>query len=340
MRSRRSSVLVLCAAAAAVMLVPASARAACDPTLDPTCVPPHPSTVSAVPPHPATVSAWVKGLRNGHAKILSRVRFVGRLAPYRANQTVKVYLYKGTKRVFVRELPVKKVYGENDGAFATYFRVRDDGNYTVWAKHPESPELAAAHSTHKHFDVYFPGLHNGDRGPEVKLFNHLLDRVGYVYSDSRRYDSATGRGVLAFRRVNHLHQTTRTATADMFRRLFHHHGGYPLRHPRAGHHVEVDLSLQVMALSSSGEVVRAYAISSGKPSTPTIRGRFRFYRRQPGYNFERMYYSVYFHGGYAIHGYSSVPNYAASHGCVREFIADARNAYNWVRLGDPIYVYG
>jgi lipoprotein-anchoring transpeptidase ErfK/SrfK len=95
-----------------------------------------------------------------------------------------------------------------------------------------------------------------------------------------------------------------------------------------------------MALASGGDVVRAYAISSGKPSTPTIRGSFRFYRRQPGYNSLRMYYTVYFHGGYAIHGYSSVPNYPASHGCLREFIADARTVYNWVRLGDRIYVYG
>ncbi len=332
MRSRRLSVLLPAAVAAAALLAPATASGAgsCDPVLDPTCV----------PPQPAAISVWVKGLRHGHARILDRVRIVGRLAPYRAGETVKVYLYKGDRRAFVRELPVEKIYGESDGSFSTYVNVVDDANYTVRAKHPESAKLAAAHAKRKHFDVYFPSLHSGDRGPEVKLFNHLLDRVGYVYSDSRRYDAATGRGVLAFRRVNHLRQTTRSATSDMFRRLFHLKGGYPLRHPNAGHHVEADLSLQVMALASHGEVQRAYAVSSGKPSTPTVRGRFRFYRRQPGYNSLRMYYTVYFHGGYAIHGYSHVPNHAASHGCLREFIADARTAYNWVRLGDLIYVYG
>jgi lipoprotein-anchoring transpeptidase ErfK/SrfK len=52
-----------------------------------------------------------------------------------------------------------------------------------------------------------------------------------------------------------------------------------------------------------------------------------------------MYYSVYWHGGYAIHGYASVPTYNASHGCVREPIPNAIFIYNWVRLGMSIYTY-
>jgi lipoprotein-anchoring transpeptidase ErfK/SrfK len=79
--------------------------------------------------------------------------------------------------------------------------------------------------------------------------------------------------------------------------------------------------------------------SSGKPATPTVFGNFRFYRKSPGYNAKGMYFSNYFIGGYAIHGYASVPNFAASHGCIRIPIASAVSVYHWVRLGDRISVY-
>ena len=46
-----------------------------------------------------------------------------------------------------------------------------------------------------------------------------------------------------------------------------------------------------------------------------------------------MYYSYYFYGGYAIHGYHSVPNYPASHGCLRTFIADQPEIYDRIFLG-------
>ena len=64
-------------------------------------------------------------------------------------------------------------------------------------------------------------------------------------------------------------------------------------------------------------------MSSGKPSTPTVLGRFRVYRKTPGTNAKGMVDSTYFIRGYAIHGYASVPTYNASHGCMRVPIPDA-----------------
>ena len=52
-----------------------------------------------------------------------------------------------------------------------------------------------------------------------------------------------------------------------------------------------------------------------------------------------MYYSTYFHNGQAIHGFSSVPNQPASHGCLRIPIANAIRVYNWLEFGDVIYSY-
>jgi lipoprotein-anchoring transpeptidase ErfK/SrfK len=52
-----------------------------------------------------------------------------------------------------------------------------------------------------------------------------------------------------------------------------------------------------------------------------------------------MVHSNYFIGGYAIHGYASVPNYPASHGCLRVPIPNAYSIFNWIDLGDRIFVY-
>jgi hypothetical protein len=46
-------------------------------------------------------------------------------------------------------------------------------------------------------------------------------------------------------------------------------------------------------------VHRIYPISSGKPSTPTILGRFRVYLKVPGYLPDGMYFSNFFYRGYA-----------------------------------------
>jgi lipoprotein-anchoring transpeptidase ErfK/SrfK len=96
-----------------------------------------------------------------------------------------------------------------------------------------------------------------------------------------------------------------------------------------------------MALVDGDKVVATFHVSTGKSSTPTVRGNFHFYMKQPGYNSHGMYYSVYFIGGYATHGYNPVPVHeAASHGCVRNPIPFSRYIYNWIHLGDPMHVYG
>jgi lipoprotein-anchoring transpeptidase ErfK/SrfK len=80
-------------------------------------------------------------------------------------------------------------------------------------------------------------------------------------------------------------------------------------------------------------------MSSGKPSTPTVIGRFRVYTKEFGTNTHGMVDSSYFIRGYAIHGYAEVPTYAASHGCLRVPIPNAAAIYGWVTLGMPVDVY-
>jgi lipoprotein-anchoring transpeptidase ErfK/SrfK len=132
---------------------------------------------------------------------------------------------------------------------------------------------------------------------------------------------------------------TRWASPDVLPRLLRGRGGFRLRYPGAGRHVEVDLTRQVMVLADGGRPRYTFHISSGKPSTPSDRGRFRFYRRTPGYNRLGMLDSVYYNRGEAVHGYHAVPVYPASNGCIRSPVRDARFIYDWVRLGMSIYVY-
>jgi lipoprotein-anchoring transpeptidase ErfK/SrfK len=130
------------------------------------------------------------------------------------------------------------------------------------------------------------------------------------------------------------------ANPKIFRKLADGRGSFHLKYPGAGRHAEVDISRQVLVLANKGRPQFTFPVSTGAPATPTIRGHFHFYSRQPGYNSHGMYYSVYFRGGYATHGYNPVPPYPASHGCVRNPIPDSRFIYNWIRLGESIYVYG
>jgi lipoprotein-anchoring transpeptidase ErfK/SrfK len=96
----------------------------------------------------------------------------------------------------------------------------------------------------------------------------------------------------------------------------------------------------VLAEIEPGGHVRAlYTMSSGKPSTPTVIGRFRVYTKTPGTNAHGMVDSNYFIGGYAIHGYPEVPTYAASHGCLRVPIPNSAAIYGWVQEGTPVDVY-
>jgi lipoprotein-anchoring transpeptidase ErfK/SrfK len=115
-------------------------------------------------------------------------------------------------------------------------------------------------------------------------------------------------------------------------------GAWRVRHPRDGRHVEADLSKQVLVLVDGSRVHRIYHISSGKPSTPTVLGRFHVYRKDPGTNAHGMVHSSYFIGGYAIHGYADVPVYNASHGCLRVPIPDSWAIYSWLRIGDVVWV--
>ncbi|HEX8102927.1 MAG TPA: L,D-transpeptidase family protein [Solirubrobacteraceae bacterium] len=335
--SRR--VAVLSAAVAALVAVPASAAAQV------AAPPPAPTPAPAPPPAPAPAPAklsigFEKVHRDGRDRLVlqgQRFRVTGSVRPFAPGQRVKVRVRQGKGKGKVRSVPVRQA-GDR-GTYTVRLRLKRRGRVRVRVEHPGSPELAAARSRTLRLRVISAKASQGSRGAAVRLLQRGLDKLGYYVPRNGTFDAATARAVLAYRKVNGLARTT-SATRRILTAVLAGRGAFKVRHKKAGHHLEADLSRQVLALIDGDRVVATYHTSSGKPSTPTVRGHFRVYMKTPGTNAKGMVDSSYFIGGYAVHGYQSVPIFAASHGCLRVPIPDARRIYNWLNLGDQVFVYG
>jgi L,D-transpeptidase catalytic domain len=291
-------------------------------------------------PDRAHLSVRAKGLRKGRLRVGHRSRAVGYLRPFVPGQRVRVALVRRGHVVTRRNPLLRRVQGTDKGRFDLRSpALIKPGTYRVVAKHAGTSAQGRAVARSSRFHLKYPNLGPGDRNSAVKLFNHLLVRRGYFSTHGKRYSAKTGFAVMAFRKVNRIKRTF-NASPGIFKKLAAGRGSFHLRYPHKGKHVEVDISKQVMVLANHGRPQYTFPVSTGAPATPTIRGHYRFYRRQPGFNSVGMYYSVYFVRGYAIHGYHSVPPYPASHGCIRNPIPESKFIYHWVSLGMSIYTYG
>lgn len=322
--NRRLSALLV---AAAVLALPAGAAAAEKK--------PAPKPAPAPVPE-ATVKVKVGNLDDGRAEIMQTVPVSGTLAPFVAGEEVKVTFYLDGRALFIRNLPVRKSGGK--GTFRTSIQVRENGKYAVAAKHVATPQLGADSTVRKSWKVSFPALRRGQCGDVVVGFKKAMRKMGYIANDGRCFGGKTSRGVLAYRKVNDMNRSMK-AGAGLVKKVFSGKGGYEVRHPGAGDHLEAPLSKQVLVFAKGDKPYAIYPISSGKSSTPTVTGHYEMIRTEPGYNSHGMYYSWYFYGGYAVHGYNSVPDYPASHGCLRTFISDQPEIYNRIFYGQDIFIW-
>ena len=121
-------------------------------------------------------------------------------------------------------------------------------------------------------------------------------------------------------------------------------------------HTEVDLTRQVMVVWRDGAPTLITHVSTGSgvaycedtdtgkncgdAITPT--GVYKYQRRVDGWRVAplgRLYKPVYFNGGIAVHGATSVPARPASHGCVRIPMPIAEYFPSLVNNGDTIQVF-
>jgi peptidoglycan hydrolase-like protein with peptidoglycan-binding domain len=265
-----------------------------------------------------------------------RVRVV--MQPWVEGQTATVRFYRHGHKLRAVNVNLTMSKTGKSGMALVAFKTSTAGSVEVRATHlatPTAPQLVA-----RPVRVKVAALRAGPgaRGPAVRLLQQRLAAKGYVVGRRGLFDERTARAVLAFRKVAGM---ARTAAADsaLFKAVLAGKGTFRVRHPEHGKHVEADLSRQVVALIRGSRVERIYPASSGKPSTPTIQGSFRVYSKLPGFNAKAMYYSNFFIRGFAIHGYASVPVFAASHGCLRIPNPDAVSVFRWIKIGDIVDVY-
>jgi L,D-transpeptidase catalytic domain len=296
-----------------------------------------PAPAKPTGPPDARVSIQVGHLHGGKAGIYDTVPVNGTIRPFAPGQHVEVTFYLNGHKLLARQAAVQPGKG-GAGSFGASIIVREDGKYAAAAKHVATAALGGDSTVRKSWRVSFPALHAGQCDKVVKGFKRAMAKFGYNAGGGKCFDGRTGREVLAYRKVNGMARTER-AGKGLVKNVFGGRGGYHVKYPSAGEHAEVPLDKQVLVLSKGDKPFAIYPVSTGKPSTPTVTGHYSFYRQEPGYNSEGMYYSFYWHNGYAVHGYHEVPTYAASHGCVRTFIADQPRIYEQLHFGESIFVF-
>jgi L,D-transpeptidase catalytic domain len=304
-----------------------------------------PTTPVPPPTVPPAAGKATYAIKNGLATKKTRyfapsqeVVIRGRVKTAVPGEVLTLYAIRGKKASKTVRRKVKA-----GGRFEFRFKVGNAGSLRLVIKHKASAAQEAFRTHDRAITVVNWQAGLGERGVKVLLLQRELLQQGFATPVTGYFDDATGRAVFAFRKTNDLGWNSGGyASTDVYAKLLRNQGAFKLRYPTAGaggKHVEFDWSRQVLVLAKGGKPYRTYHASSGKPSTPTVFGSFRFYRQSPGTNSHGMVYSSYFIGGYAIHGYADVPNYPASHGCLRVPIPNAIQIYNQIDLGEPIYVY-
>jgi lipoprotein-anchoring transpeptidase ErfK/SrfK len=332
----RALSLILAAGLAVLGMAPAAA--AQDPLPTPT---PTPTPIPTPPPAGGTVKLKAEHVLRDRGRPVEltgdawHVR--GTVRPFVEGQKLRIRFSRDgravrTKRVTLQPGPA------GTGTFRVKFSSPRPGRVAAVAIHKATPQLAAMRSRALRVRVLSPAVAPGAGGAAVRLLQRGLKRLHYAVPRSGRYDAATQRAVMAWRKMTGAPRNF-VASGGVVRGVLAGRGHFRVRHPRDGRHVEADLSRQVLALIDGDKVRRIYHTSSGAPATPTILGRYRVYLKTIGTNSLGMVDSSYFIRGYAIHGYVSVPAFNASHGCLRVPIPDARSIYNWLRTGDVVWVY-
>src|SRR6478736_6351993 len=117
---------------------------------------------------------------------------------------------------------------------------------------------------------------------------------------------------------------------------------------RASVLIAIDKSMQQMSVSVDGVPRYRWAVSTGRAGYGTPSGTYRPQRMERTW-FSKEYYnspmphSIFFHGGYAIHGSYEISRLGgpASHGCIRLHPANAATLFALVRqrgMGDTVIV--
>ncbi|MGM0619348.1 MAG: L,D-transpeptidase family protein [Actinomycetota bacterium] len=197
-------------------------------------------------------------------------------------------------------------------------------------------------------------LQRGDEGPAVAALQRALrDSRYWVDGIDGVFGLNTEHAVLA---VQKAHGLTRDGIYGPATRAALGTGSRPTPRSTSGNVVEFDEDRQLLLLVEDGVTRWTFHAAGGDESSYTYggstyyaatpNGTWSIYREVDGWRVShlgRLYRPKYFHtAGIAVHGYASVPAYAASHGCVRVGMdqMDWLWANDEMPIGRTVWVYG
>ncbi|HET7235730.1 MAG TPA: L,D-transpeptidase family protein [Actinomycetota bacterium] len=271
-------------------------------------------------------------IRSSPVRLFGTVSVRGTVAPARPGRRVEVELTRGGRTIDRRLVAMGP-----SGAFETSFEVPLPGTYRARATFADD-DLLPARATGVAGSTPLPRLSEGDDGVFVELLESRLADLHYrlIGTNDGEYDYRTADAVVAFHKVQRMPRSF-VVSAATWRRL-----AQPrlpdARHGWRGFHFEVDQTLQVLYTVEGGDITNILHVSTGAGSA-TRDGSFRVYRKLAGYSPNRLYYPSYFDGLRALHGWTEVPTYNASHGCVRIPYWNAKWVYALADYGTRVVIY-
>ncbi len=250
------------------------------------------------------------------------LRLRARLQPAAAGK-LRLIVVRGHHRPLSRFIPSGKPF---DFALAAAAR------HTVWVEvEPNAGYTQIARK--RRIRVTAPALHLGSRGRAVRLLESSLiaHHFALLHADAA-FGADTLEAVYALQKFSGLSRSGRMSSAAWLALG----RAVPPRPRLRGSYIEVDKTKQVLYVVRGGGIALIVPVSTGATGNTPI-GVFHVYSKVPGGAV--MYYSNYFIGGFAIHGYVSVPPYPASHGCVRVPMWIATHLYGQISLGMRVYIH-
>jgi hypothetical protein len=269
----------------------------------------------------------------------------GQVLPRLAGVALSVQERKGTSWV-----QIAAVRTASDGSYRMSLSPAV-GVHSTRVVLPAQPGLNSAASPTTVLRVDPRNLSDGMTGNDVLALQKLLLSQHYDPGAlNGRYGYDTHHAVMAFQKLQRLPVTGRWGNAERLRAT--RPVAYKVRYPSSGRAVEISITRQVLVLSEGGVVKRVIDVSTGNNRyytydggsgvAHTPRGRFVVQRKINGTRISHLgalYKPSYFTGGYAVHGSASVPNYAASHGCVRITNPNADRIFPLLTVGTPVTVF-
>jgi hypothetical protein len=177
-------------------------------------------------------------------------------------------------------------------------------------------------------------LRGGSRGADVAGVLRRLDDLGFhTPNHGTRYTFAVSEVVLAFQKAHGLPRTYVWSSRE-WSALAKAHAQQPMDPNDHALHIEVSKHRQILQLVDHDVVIGTIAVSTGATGNTPV-GTFHVYQKGGSHlpNF------MGFHGNFGIHGYSPVPSFPASHGCVREPIWASHWTYSHAKIGTPVHVH-